>query len=139
VERGASGGVAGDEQERTGTMSAHVEVLKTWASFTAYAENLDVGSTFQSTWTWVRHFSPRTTIEASRVQTSEGSVRRYFGGCFDGARSRPRRQFMLSALRSPSFRLGLFAICRHAVRRSTKPSAESPARTRACCRSSTAT
>lgn len=48
MERGASGGVAGDEQERTGTMSAHVEVLKTWASFTAYAENLDVGSTFQS-------------------------------------------------------------------------------------------
>ena len=48
MERGASGGVAGDEQERTGTMSAHVEVLKTWASFTACAENLDVGSTFQS-------------------------------------------------------------------------------------------
>jgi len=46
--RGASGGVAGDEQERTGTMSAHVEVLKNWASFTAYAENLDVGSTFSA-------------------------------------------------------------------------------------------
>ena len=32
------------------------------------------------------------------MQTGEGSVRRYFGGCFDGARSRPRRQFKRVAL-----------------------------------------